>query len=177
MRTTARLALAAAGTGLAALTASILPFIRPATGEPVRADAVFVLSGDHGERLATAMRLLEQGVTSTLVLDGTPDSVRAVALCGGGEPFEVVCLRPDPDSTRQEARAAGRLAAERRWTSVVVSTSTFHATRSKLLFERCLEAEVVAVAGDPPYGGLRLARAVAREWLAVAHLTTLARGC
>lgn len=161
----------------ALLAASVVPFVQPRTSEPARADAVVVLSGDHGERLERAMELLDKGVTSTLVLDGTPDSARALELCAGGQPFEVVCLRPHPDSTREEARAAGRLAKARGWKHVVVSTSTHHVTRSIVLFRRCVAGRVDAVAGDPPYGGVRLARAIAREWLAVAHLLTLGRGC
>ena len=145
---------------------SFVPFVWPITGESTRADAVIVLSGDHGERLARAMELIERGVTSTLVLDGTPDSAEHVDLCKGRQVFEVVCLQPDPDNTREEARAAGRLAERRAWKSVVVSTSTFHVTRATLLFRRCVNGKVTAVAGDPPYGGMRLARAVVREWLA-----------
>jgi len=163
--------------GVALLAVSVVPFVRPQTSEPTRADAVVVLSGDHGERLARAMELLDGGVTSTLVLDGTPDSARWLELCEGGQPFEVVCLRPEPDGTRQEARAAGRLARTRGWEHVVVSTSTHHVTRSAMLFRRCVAGKVDVVASDAPHGGRRMARAIAREWLAVAHLLTLGRGC
>ena len=172
-----RLGLTAAVTSLAGLAASFVPFIRPSTARPVHADAVVVLSGDHGERLARAMELLAQGVTSTLVLDGTPDSQQVLDLCKGGQPFEVVCLRPAPDSTRQEARAAARLAESRGWKHIVVSTSKFHVTRSALLFRRCVAGEVAMVSGDPPYGGVRLGRAIVREWLAVANALTRARTC
>jgi len=177
VRRRVRLALAATAVGLAGLAASVLPFIRPETGQPRRADAVVVLSGDHGERLARAMELLDRGVTSILVLDGTPDSAESIELCRGGRSFEVVCLRPAPDNTRQEARAAARLAESRGWDHMVVSTSTFHITRSALLFRRCVDGEVEMVGGDPPYKGRRLARAIVREWVAVAHALTMARGC
>ena len=177
MRRRVHLALAAAATGLALLAASFVPFISPATGRPVHADAVVVLSGDPGERLARAMELLDQGVTSTLVLDGAPDSARSIQLCGGGQPFEVVCLRPAPDNTRSEAQAAAQLAASRGWKHIVVSTSTFHVTRSALLFRRCVDGKVEMVGGDPPFGGRRLAGAIVREWLAVAHALTVAREC
>ena len=173
----ARLALAAAVIGVTGLTASVLAFVRPATGKPDRADAVVVLSGDHGERLTRAMKLLTDGVTSTLVLDGTPDSGHAVELCRGGQPFEVVCLRPEPDNTREEARAAARLVESRGWERVVVATTTYHVPRSALLFRRCTDAEVTMVDGDPPFRGLRLVRAVAREWAATAYVLTVARGC
>ena len=172
-----RLAVAATTTGVTGLAASILPFVRPATGQPARADAVVVLSGDHGERMARAMELLDAGVASTLVVDGVPDSPAAIGLCAGPQPFEVVCLMPEPDDTRGEARAAGRLAASRGWDRVVVSTSNFHVARSEVLFQRCVDAEVIMVGADPPYGWRRVARAIAREWVATAYLLTVSRSC
>lgn len=173
----APVALAAIATLLAGVTASVLPFLQPDTGAPARADAVVVLSGDRGERLARAMELLEQGVAPTLVLDGEPDSPRALELCRGGQPFEVVCLRPDPDDTREEARAAGRLAAERGWRRLIVSTSTYHVTRAALLFRRCVAADVTAVDGRPQLSRRAHVRAVAREWLATGYLLVVDRGC
>lgn len=177
MRRISRLALVAGATLLAGLTASVVPFVRPVTEEPVRADAVIVLSGDRGERLARAMELLERGVTTVLVFDGALDSQRGVELCKGGQRFEVICLLPDPDNTRAEARAAARLVEERGWRRVVVSTSNYHVTRSGLLFRRCLGADVDMVGGESPYRGFRLARAIAREWLAVAYVLAVERDC
>ena len=177
MRRGIRLGLAASATSLACLAGTFVPFVGPQTGRPVRADAVIVLSGDHGERLAKAMELLDQGVTSTLVLAGTPDSQRTIELCREAQRFEVVCLRPMPDNTRGEAQAAALLAGDRGWKHVVVSTSTFHVTRSALLFRRCMDAEVSMVGGDPPYAGRRMARVIVREWLAVGQALTFARTC
>ena len=177
MTRVARLGLAVAATATAGLAASLLSFVRPATGEPTRADAVVVLSGDHGERLARAMELIDAGVTSTLVFDGALDSPRAVELCRGGQRFEVICLRPDPDNTREEARAAGRLAETRGWKRLVVSTSTYHVPRSGLLFRRCVGGEVVMVAGEPARSRLSVVRSIAREWVGVAYHLTVERGC
>ena len=162
----------------AVLGLSVLPFLFPLDDAPGRADAVVVLSGDHGERLATALTLMNQGVASTLVLDGTPDLEQVLELCrGGSQEFEVVCLRPDPDSTRYEARAAGRLASERRWRTMVVVTTSHHVTRAGLLFRRCFDGEVRTVGAAPRYDWRRSARAVVHEWLGVGAALTVRRGC
>jgi uncharacterized SAM-binding protein YcdF (DUF218 family) len=149
----------------------------PNTDRPKHADAVVVLSGDHGERLPVAMRLIKEGVTNTLVLVGEPDSAEGMRLCAGGQPFEVVCPRPRPDNTRAEARATAELAARRGWKRVVVSTTTFHVTRSRILFGRCLGRDPMMVAGKPPYHGRVAAQAVLHEIAGVAYALTWARGC
>lgn len=162
---------AAASLVLAGVTLRL--FVWPASDQPRYADAVFVLSGDHGERLAAALPLVRNGVARTLVLDGEPDFALARDICAEKQPFEVICLRPRPDSTRAEARAAGRLAVSRRWRLVVVVTSTVHVTRAGLWFRRCAHASVQTVEARRRPGF----RAVAHEWLGVAYALTLARSC
>ena len=163
-----------AGAGLAL---SFVPFVWPATGDPAQADAVVVLSGDHGERLSLALDLLERGVTTTLVFAGALDSARAIELCHGDQSFEVICLTPRPDNTREEARAAGRLAEARGWRRVVVATSNAHVLRAGLLFERCVEGDVIMIGGDPPYSRRMALRNLVREWLGVARALSVARAC
>jgi uncharacterized SAM-binding protein YcdF (DUF218 family) len=117
----------------------------PVQDAPRRADAVVVLSGDH-LRLGKALELMARRVAPTLVIsDGlAPGWRQANRLCRGGARgrFRVVCFRPDPYSTRGEARAVARMASARGWRSVVVVTSTYHVTRARLLFDRCVDASV-----------------------------------
>jgi uncharacterized SAM-binding protein YcdF (DUF218 family) len=148
----------------------------PPVREPDRADAVVLLSGD-GARLPGALRLMERGVAPTLVFVGTPDVLAVVALCRDPQPFEVVCLRPSPDSTRTEAQATGRLARARRWESMVLVTSRYHIARATLLFGRCFGGTVEAVGDRPGYGWDFARRQIVHEWLAIVHATILARGC
>ena len=177
MRRVVRAALGAAALAALLFLVSLVPLVWPTRDSVNRADAVMVLSGDHGERLAKGLSLMEEGVAPTLVLNGTPDLARVFELCRGGQPFEVVCLRPDPDSTRAEARAAGRLASERGWDEVVVVTTKYHVTRARLLFSRCIGGKVKVVGATPPYGRGMRARQVFHEWLAVGYSISLARGC
>lgn len=152
-------------------------FIWPAVDHPRTADAIVVLSGDHGERLAAALRLVRDGVASTLVLDGEPDFARARDLCAGGEPYEVICLRPRPDNTRSEAQAAARLATERHWNRLVVVTTTTHVTRARLLFERCHRGSLAVVGAPAPYDWRTRIRATSHEVLGTAYALTLSRRC
>ena len=117
--------------------------LRPVQQNPRHADAVVVLAGDH-LRLGKALELMTRRVAPTLVIsDGlAPGWREANWLCRGRARFRVVCFRPDPYSTRGEARAVARLAAARGWRSVLVVTSTYHVTRARLLFDRCTQARV-----------------------------------
>lgn len=168
MRVSALLAAAAAVVG----SMVVWPVQRP----PASADAVVLLSGDGG-RLPGALRLMERGVARTLVFAGQPDTLAVAALCTDPQPFEVVCLRPSPDTTRTEARAAGELARARQWDSMVVVTSRFHATRARLLFRRCFGGTVEVVGDAPPYGMNFARRQIAHEWLGLVHASLISRGC
>jgi uncharacterized SAM-binding protein YcdF (DUF218 family) len=162
----------------AGLAASIRPFVSPDREKLTRSDAVVVLSGgDYGERLAQGLALVRTGVAPTLVLDGEADLQEAQRLCTASVSFEVVCLRPVPDSTRAEARAAGRLAAARGWHHLVVATSTAHVTRAHLLFSRCVKGDVQAVGAQPPYGLRTRVKAIAHEWLGTLYALTVKRQC
>lgn len=150
-------------------------FVYPSSPTVRHADAVVVPSGDHGERLAEAMKLIESGVTRTLVFAGLPDSGRQ--LCAGASHFEVLCLSPHPDNTRQEARAVGQLAKDRGWETIAVVTSTQHATRAGMLFRRCFSGTVKTIPARPGFDRKTTISAIRHEWLAVLHAVTVGRGC
>ena len=139
-------------------------------------DAVVVLAGD-GARVPRALERMEQTAASTLVFAGQPDTAEGAALCTDPQPFEVVCLRPSPDNTRNEARATTRLASERGWTSLLVVTTRFHVARARLHFSRCFDGAVEAVGHYPTYGRPFALRLVLHEWVGLAHATLVERGC
>ncbi len=172
-----RLALAAIIVTVLLAVLVVRLFVWPPSSHPEQADAVVVLSGDHGERLPRALELMRAGVAPTLVIAGEPDMVLTLQMCQLPQPFEVVCLRPRPDSTRAEARSTGRLAATRGWERIVVVTTTHHQTRAHLLFRRCFEGRVDAVGADPPYDWRFSLRAVEHEVLGMGQATILERGC
>ena len=125
------------------LVACMVLFVWPPaeTGAPARADAVVVLSGSS-KRLPPAERLIQDGVAPVLALSSvahTPKWKSAHRLCHAGRyaGARVLCFEADPYSTRGEARTIARIARDRRWSSIVVVSSTFHLTRVSILFHRC----------------------------------------
>lgn len=148
----------------------------PRTDTARSADAVVVLSGDHGERLARAKELLAAGVAPTLVLVGTPDSAENLEMCDGRSAFDVVCLRPEPDNTRTEAAATAELARTRGWRELVVVTSEPHVSRSRLLFDRCFSGTLSVLGAKLETGAAAVRRARIHEFFGLVHAQVF-RGC
>ena len=168
---------AVTGASLAVLAAVAMgaSVMWPVTDHPRRADALVVLSGDHGERLARAKTLVAAGAARTIVLVGTPDSVENLDMCRGETTYEVVCLRPEPDSTRDEAKAIAQLGHARGWRTLAVVTSTPHVNRARLLFDRCWSGSLAVVGADLRYGGAAARHARIHEWVGLAYALTTPR--
>ena len=172
-----RLVLVLAVLLVAAWAAVVARFVLwPAQDEARRADAVVVLAGDH-LRLGKALELMTRRTAPTLVIsDGLARGWRqANRLCRGGARFRVVCFRPSPYSTRGEARAVARMAAARGWRSVLVVTSTYHVTRARLLFERCVGAQVFVTGST--YRRSLVPLEVFLEPAKLVYALAFARGC
>jgi uncharacterized SAM-binding protein YcdF (DUF218 family) len=162
---------------LAAWVAVAVRFVLwPAQDAAGHADAVVVLAGDH-LRLGKALELMTRRVAPTLVIsDGlAPGWQRANELCRRGARFRVVCFRASPYSTRGEAEAVARLARARGWRSVVVVTSTYHVTRARLLFRRCVDGRV-SVTGST-YQRSLIPLEIVLEPVKLAYALLVARGC
>ena len=162
---------------LVLLLASLPLFVLPSVDEPedLRAapvDAVVVLGGGQGERIGTALALLDRlpGPPPQLLLSvpyGDP-----LVRCGTvpDEPdVDARCFAPDPFTTSGEAVFVAETAAAEGWDRVVVVTSDFHVTRARVLVSRCVErlapdVRVLWVAGDTEPLSLRGAWQVATEW-------------
>lgn len=174
--TALRLAVRLLAESLAAAGVLAAMVVWPPVPRPAPSNAVVLLSGD-GTRLGLALRLMEEKVAPTLLIVGAPDTIAVRDLCRTSQPYEVVCLRPMPDSTRAEARATGRFAHSRDWTAIVVVTSRLHVTRARMLFGRCFDGDVAAVGDYPPHGSAFARRAAVHEWLGLVQSTLVARGC
>ena len=97
-------------------------------------------------------------------------------LCHRKAPYEVLCVRPKPFSTRGEAETVERLASERGWRRIVVVTSDYHVRRARMLFDRCLGASRVLVVGTRP-SLPRFALGGLLEWPKLALALTFRRAC
>lgn len=147
-------------------------FVWPREDDVDHADAIVVLAGDFTRRLPTGRRLWERGVAPTLVLSVEPDPEYPRGLCRRPR---VVCFRADPYSTAGEAETFAPIARRRGWKRVLVVSSVYHVTRARMIFRRCVDAEVDAVgAGEPVLG---LLHNIAWEWPKLGYALTVKRDC
>ena len=162
---------------VACLPLFVLPPAESST--PKHASVVVVLSGDK-QRLPPALALIRRHVAPVLAISSvhrTRHWPQAVGLCDRGTyaGARVICFDAVPYRTQGEARAIARLALVQHWRSVVVVTSTFHVTRAKMLFKRCLRAPVYVVGASSAWWRLP------EEWLSetgkLAVQLTVERGC
>ncbi|MBP3035910.1 YdcF family protein [Arthrobacter sp. zg-ZUI100] len=61
----------------------------------------------------------------------------------------VTCFFPEPLTTRGEARAIARLAADNGWENLIVVTSRYHLLRAETNLSQCTTAELTMVGSDP----------------------------
>lgn len=115
-------------------------------------DAVYVI-GPVENRMDYALTLMDEGLAPVLLATTSVDPVTGRRYirdhCGQeGIGYHVECVDPLPYSTRGEARLLSERAAEGGWDRVAVITSTPHVARTRLLMERCIDAEVLLWAHD-----------------------------
>ena len=160
---------------------AVFLFVFPHQDRPAHASAIVVLGGDDQQRLPLGLKLATSGVAPVLVVsDGAgSDWAPARALCAHprGHTFKVVCFRPDPFSTRGEAREMKKMAAAKGWRSLVVVTSTYHIFRARLLFRRCLAAPLLLYFEGARSGWRSLPLNAAAETLKLVLAETVRRGC
>jgi uncharacterized SAM-binding protein YcdF (DUF218 family) len=146
-------------------------FLFPHDDKPVHADAIVVLAGTK-QRLPVGERLYRQGYAPVLVVSLSRPAGRVqLEACRRG----AICFRGDPFSTRGEARAIARLAAQRHWKTIDVVTSKFHDFRARVLVERCYHGRLRMIGA--PQSTLHLPIDVAKESAKLVYQELFARGC
>ena len=143
----------------------------PKGGSPRQADAVVVL-GAAGQRIERAEQLVVQGYVDVLVLS-TPTPRR----CTPEVPAEQVCFRPDPGTTRGEARAVADLARRRGWDDLLVVVQNEKALRVGLRLRRCLDADVDLTIVTVRAGAWRTLTRTVHESVALPTALLLQRSC
>jgi uncharacterized SAM-binding protein YcdF (DUF218 family) len=156
-----------------ALTARL--FVFPDLNTPARSDAIVVLGGFGLGPVDKAVALAEQGLAPTIVFSLEP-TLHCVSHLPSAPKVRVLCFRANPLSTRGEARAIARLAAQYHWHRIMVVMPTAQATRARLRIGRCYPGQVLEV-GVPASGIWDWTRAIAYEWAALAKALVLQPSC
>jgi uncharacterized SAM-binding protein YcdF (DUF218 family) len=128
--------------------------------DPRPADAIVVLGGGEGERIAEAVRLYERGLAPRIIILGPaspvlplsfredaptmPQAKKIVAL-RKGVPEDAVEVVEGPTSTYEEALAVARILQERGYRRILVVTSPFHSRRARQTFRKVVGSQGVAV--------------------------------
>lgn len=139
--------------------------------KPAKANAVIVLSGTK-QRLPVGERLVREGYAPLLVVsESTPPKAAERRACRNG----ALCFHAKPYSTRGEARAIARLAAERHWRTIDIVTSQFHVFRARIVIRRCYHGGLRMIGASEPLR--RLPLDIVKETLKLTYQELFARGC
>ncbi|GAA3296759.1 YdcF family protein [Arthrobacter citreus] len=133
------------------LFAATMLFYYPQVQTPAKADAIVVLAGAASERLPVGRDLSYQGYADDLVLSttDTPGNRITDMYCDYISSPAVTCFFPEPLTTRGEARAVARLAADNGWDNLIVVTSSYHLLRAETNISQCTTAALTMVPSDP----------------------------
>lgn len=107
------------------------------------ADAVIVLGGEHDGREMFGIEVAQTVGAATVLLSDPYAAADPLMRQLCGETFDdvdVLCVQPEPSTTRGEALAARQLAAKEGWRHVVVVSWPYHLRRAELIFEQCYSA-------------------------------------
>ena len=88
----------------------------------------------------------------------------------------IICFKPNPASTRGEARFVGHLQRLENWTSILIVTAIPQTSRARIRFDRCFNGKVLFDPVDP--GGIwSWLYNTIYEWAASFKALVLQRGC
>ncbi|WP_309133825.1 hypothetical protein [Cellulomonas sp.] len=137
----AAVALVAAVLALPAVTAPLL--VAPPQDPPGTADVAVVLGPPQPWRVEWALELAADGRAGALLV--FVDDPAEVPVCVGDTEVPVVCRRPDPFTTRGEARGLRAEMQARGWRTATVITAAPNVVRARWLVGRCVEEGVQVV--------------------------------
>jgi len=128
---------------LAVVAAGLPVYVFPPISAPEPADVVFVIGPPDQWRLDWAQELVADGTAGALMI--STDDPDAEGLCTASAPYPVECARPDPFTTRGEARWLRSEMAAHGWSRAIVITMTPHVSRTRVIFGRCVPGGVQVI--------------------------------
>jgi uncharacterized SAM-binding protein YcdF (DUF218 family) len=142
---------------------------------PDHADVIIELGGP-GPRRAMSYQLAREGRAPVLAISTTEDQL-GMSWCDESRVpgVTVLCFRPDPFTTRGEARYIAQLAQQHGWDSIILVTSTSQAWRATVRVGRCFDGDVYVATVDLP--AYRWPGEILYQWGATAKAFTLETDC
>ncbi|OZB48980.1 MAG: hypothetical protein B7X40_06075 [Cellulomonas sp. 14-74-6] len=134
---------AAAAATLLVVTAGLPVYVFPRQTAPVGADVVFVIGPPRAWRIAWARELVAAGKARAIMI--SQPETGSLQACAAQSTVPVLCRRPDPFTTRGEARWLRDEMAAHGWRTAVVITSTPHIARTRYVMQRCVPSGVQVV--------------------------------
>jgi len=126
------------------------------------ADAIVVLGDDnfYADRATHAAQLFRQAVAPEVVASGRrlrpnaglSELIEHDLMERGVPKDKLMRLTQDADSTREEAEAVEKLAAEHHWKSLVVVTSNYHTRRTRYIFQKVFPHGIAVSVASAPDG-------------------------
>ena len=119
-------------------------------------DAVVVLSGDDGDRLALAIEMHDRGLAPSLVITDTSSQANRLlireAVAGGFPEDEIYVTDMQVGSTVDEARAVRSFAESQNWDTLMIVTDPYHSFRTRYIFRRELRGSDIDIFIRPVVG-------------------------
>jgi uncharacterized SAM-binding protein YcdF (DUF218 family) len=142
---------------------------------PEHADAIVQLGGP-GNRRSVALNLARDGRAPVVAISVSDDEINT-SWCEEGRLWDVpvICFKPDPYSTRGEARWIADAAQQYGWHSVILVATKDQAWRASVRVRRCFDGSLaVATARLPIY---LWPVQVSYQWVATAKAYTYETAC
>jgi hypothetical protein len=158
---------------VAFLGATLRLFVFPSTGPLTKADAIIMFDG-IGDRKSATYDLANKHYAPVVAI-----STRDPRYCQRTLPTipntRLFCFVPTPSTTRGEAEATERLAAEFGWKKVIVVVGRAQETRARIRVDRCYDGEIEIVGVSP--GHDNWPKTIVYEWGALLKALALQRSC
>lgn len=147
----------------------------PQQSMPAHVDAIVMLNGP-GDRLDTALDLAWGHRAPMIVISRGSPYWGHGSVCAPKIPrVTVICLDPNPATTRGEAEFAGRLAARHHWRSIVIVAITPQDTVARMRVGRCFSGKVYVV--NSPLPKWQWPLLVIYEWGSLLKALSVQRSC
>lgn len=141
---------------------------------PPLVDAIVELGGP-GDRDAAALALAREHRASVVVVSTAKSAAESGDCFPPVDGVSVLCFHAEPNTTRGEAQAVRRLAAQHNWRSIILVTTPDQAWRARVRVTRCFDGDVYVA--TTPLPAVKWFTQIPYQWVATVKAFTVERAC